>query len=377
MLGQFKINKKLLRQLDFGIIIIACIIVLFGSLGILSAEQHFYKDPNVIHFNLFKTQLTWLLIGLVALYVVILVDYTVIGNYANIIYWFGVFLLILNAIMPHKVNGAESWLYIGPVGFQPSEFVKIAMIIMLAKKLDDMEGNINNLKNFFTLCFYAFIPMAFIVKQPDMGMTMVCFFIVLAIFFVGGLDLRVIVGGLLTLVVAIVIVWNSGLIMEYQKNRLRSFINPEADPLHTGYQLSQAQIGIGKGNILGDGFLKGSWAKAGSTPENHTDFIFSVLGEEWGLVGGAVLLLLYGILICKFVNIARSSKDIFGSMICVGITAIFLFSILQNIGMNIGIMPITGITLPLVSYGGSSLVTVFISIGLVLNVGMRRKKINF
>ena len=380
MMGLFKINKKLLRQLDFGIIVTCCVIAFFGAINILSATQHLNKDPNnpdLIVFSVFKHQLIMIIAGLVIMYLILLVDYTVIGNYANLIYWFGVFLLVLNAIMPHAANGAESWLYIGPVGLQPSEFAKIGMIIMLAKKLDEMEGNINNLKNFFVLCFYALIPMILIVKQPDMGMTMVCFFIVLGIFFVAGLDLRVIGGGLLSLVIAIVSVWNSGLIREYQKNRLISFINPEADPLKTGFQLTQAQIGIGKGGLLGSGLLKGSWARAGSTPESSTDFIFSVLGEEWGLVGGAFLLLMYGILIYKFISIARSSKDIFGSLLCVGISSIFLFSILENIGMNIGIMPITGITLPLVSYGGSSVVTAFIAIGLILNVGMRRKKINF
>ncbi|MBZ9686966.1 rod shape-determining protein RodA [Clostridium estertheticum] len=382
MIKKFRINKKLFKQLDFGIIIICIIIMLFGSLNILSATQYLYRGNNIvtttINFHFLKMHLLWLMIGLSVMYLILLIDYKVIQSYASIIYWFGIFLLILNAIMPVKVNGAESWLKIGPLPqFQPSEFVKIALIIMIAKQLDEMDGNINNIKNFLKLCVYAIIPVVFLLKQPDMGMTMFFFFILLGMFFIAGLNSKTIVGGLIGVSATIALVWNSGLIRIYQKNRLISFLYPDLDPLGTGLQLTMSQIGIGKGGILGTGFLKGSWAAVGSTPESSTDCIFSVVGEEWGLVGAIFLLTLYGLLIYKLVKIAKDSKDIFGTMLTAGIISMFLFSILQNIGMNIGIMPITGLTLPFMSYGGSSIITTFICIGLVLNVGMRRKKFNF
>lgn len=378
----FKINKKLFKQLDFGIIIICIIIMLFGSLNILSATQYLYRGSNIvsttINFHFLKMHLLWLMIGLSVMYLILLIDYKFIQGYANIIYWCGILLLLLNALMPVRVNGAESWLKIGPLPqFQPSEFVKIALIIMIANQLDKMEGNINNIKNFLKLCIYAIIPVIFLLKQPDMGMTMFFFFILLGMFFIAGLNSKTLVGGLIGVSATIALVWNSGLIRIYQKNRLISFLYPDLDPLGTGLQLTMSQIGIGKGGIFGTGFLKGSWAAVGSTPESSTDCIFSVVGEEWGLVGAIFLLTMYGLLIYKLVKIAKDSKDIFGTMLTAGIISMFLFSILQNIGMNIGIMPITGLTLPFMSYGGSSIITTFICIGLVLNVGMRRKKFNF
>lgn len=373
MLEKLKINKKLLRQLDFSIILIVAIIGLFGALNIYSATN------ARVGIAVFKSQLVWLTLGFGVMYFVLVFDYSLVQGYADIIYWFGVILLFLNdTIFKSTVNGAGSWMKIGSVTIgQPSELAKLGLIIMLAKELDNMECNINNLKNFFKLLGYAAIPMILIVIQPDMGMTMVCFFIVLGIFFAAGLDSKIIGGGIASVVVLIAIVWNSPIMHEYWKVRLTSFLNPEKDELGAGLQLIQSQIGIGSGGILGKGFLKGTQIAGGFIPESHTDFIFSVVGEEWGLIGAIFLLTMYGILIYKFINIAKTSKDVFGSMVTIGVASTFLFSIMQNIGMTIGVMPITGITLPLMSYGGSSLLTAFMSIALVVNIGMRRKKINF
>lgn len=378
MLNKLKINGKLLRQLDFGIIIICIMIVVFGALNIFSATHIVENQPDLISYSYLKKQLMWLFVGLGVLYVVLIFDYSVIMSYANLIYWFGVVLLILNDfVLPKNVNGAESWMKIGPVSFQPSEFAKLGIILIIAKKLEEMDGNINSFKNFMILTVYAAIPMGLIVIQPDMGMTMVCFFIVLGMYYAAGLNSKVILGGLASVVVAVALVWNSGVIEPYQKNRLISFLNPDADPLGTGLQLIQSEIGIGSGGILGKGFLKGTQVAGQFIPEAHTDFIFSVVGEEWGLLGAIFLIVMYGLLIYKFIKIARTSKDVFGSIVCAGIVSIYMFSFIQNVGMTIGLMPITGITLPLMSYGGSSMITTFIGIGLVLNVGMRRKKINF
>ncbi|MBC2397320.1 rod shape-determining protein RodA [Clostridium tetanomorphum] len=373
MLDKLKINRKLLRELDFSILIIVLIISIFGALNIYSATHMKFG------ISFFTSQLKWIVLGTIVMYFILVFDYSLIQGYANIIYWFGVILLFLNdTIFKSTVNGAGSWMKIGSTTIgQPSEFAKLGMIIMLAKKLDEMEGNINSIKNFFILAMYAAIPMILIVIQPDMGMMMVCFFIVLGIFFAAGLNLKVICGGFAAIIGAIAIVWNSPLMQNYWKVRLISFLDPEADELGAGLQLLQSQIGIGSGGILGKGFLKGTQVAGGFIPESHTDFIFAVVGEEWGTLGAIFLLALYGILIYKFINIAKTSKDIFGSMISVGVVSTFLFSIYQNIGMAVGAAPITGITLPLMSYGGSSFITAIMSIGLVVNVGMRRKKINF
>lgn len=375
MLGRFSLNKKLIRDFDFGIVFVVILIVLFGCTNIYSATG------ASLGYYYVKLQLLWLLVGLVVMYVVILIDYTILSNYAPLIYWAGVLFLLYNDLTSSAVNGASSWISIGSRAIQPSEFAKLGMIIMLARKLDDMEGNINNIKNFLILSFYALVPVALIVIQPDMGMTMVCFFIVLGIYFISGLNLKVIVAGFIAIIVLIVGVWNSGIMPFYMKKRLTIFLNPESDELGYGLQLIQSQIGIGSGGITGNGAKFGERAVTGFVsqfvPESHTDFIFSMVGERWGFVGGIILLILYFILLYRIISIARRSKDLFGNIICVGVFSSFLFSIIQNIGMTIGILPITGITLPFMSYGGSSLLTNFIALGLVLNIGMRKKKINF
>lgn len=373
MLKKFKISRKLLRELDFTIIIAVIFLVIFSSINIYSATHLNYGN----HY--FKSQIIGLAVGLILVYFILIPDYAIIKNYAYVIYLFGMFLLILNCLpmFQSTVNGASSWIKIGPITLQPSEFAKTGIIIMLAKQLEDMEGKINDIKNFFKLTAYAALPMLLIIIQPDMGMTMVCFFIVLGIYFTSGLNLKIIGGVIVSLIVAVAIFWNSPFMQPHWKTRLISFINPGADPLGSGFQLAQSQIAIGSGGIMGKGFLKGTQISGGFIPETHTDFIFAVVGEEWGLIGALVLLLLYGIIIYRLIKIARCSKDIFGSVISVGIISTILFSILQNIGMTIGIMPITGITLPFMSYGRSSMLTGFMSLGLVLNIGMRKKKINF
>ncbi|AYD39888.1 rod shape-determining protein RodA [Clostridium fermenticellae] len=372
MLQKVTVNKKLVKELDFWSIIVVIALVVFGSLNIYSAT-HMKSGTYYL-----KAQLIWLVVGLLLICVILLFDYSLIKNYANIIYWFGIFLLILNdTLFKVTVNGASSWMKIGPIQLQPSEFARLGMIIMIAKQLDDMEGNINNIRNFVKLTIYALIPMVLIVIQPDMGMTMIYFFSVLGMYFISGLNLKIIGGGMAGLVGLVAIIWNSPLMEQYWKTRLTSFLNPESDELGSGNQLISSLIGIGSSGFWGKGFLKGTQVGGGFVPEDHTDFIFSVVGEEWGIVGAAFLVILYFILLYRFVKISRESKDIFGSVLCIGIVASMLFSILQNIGMTIGIMPITGITLPFMSYGGSSMMTNFIGLGLILSVGMRRKKINF
>lgn len=373
--SKYKLDFKKIRDIDKVLLLSTIILVLFGILNIYLATKGNYG------FSYARKQLIWLVASLIALYIFMAVDYRVLYNYVPIFYWGGVILLIATRFLGAVRGGARGWLVFGPVSLQPAELAKIGMILMLAKKLEEMDLEINNLRNFFTLVFYAAVPVVFIVIQPDMGMTMVSFFIVLGIFYVAGLDMKVIGGGLLALVIGILVVWNSGLIQDYQKTRITSFMNPEANMAGSGYHLSQSLIAIGSGGIIGNRPSLANDASSGyaaqHVPEVQTDFIFAAIAENWGLLGVIFLLIMYGLLISRMITIARTSKDIFGSIICVGLVSYFLFAILQNIGMTIGLMPITGITLPLLSYGGSSLLTTIMSIGLVLNVGMRRKKIRF
>lgn len=374
--SQFKMDRKKFKEVDKWMLASIIMIVLFGILNIYLATK-----PYAYNLNYVIKQSAFLIVSLVALYLIMALDYNIIKGFTPLFYWGSVALLVLVLLVGKTVNGAQGWINLGIVSFQPAELAKIGTIMMLGKKIEDMDGRINNIKNLTVLAIYAIIPAALIVIQPDMGMTMVLFFMVVGVLYAGGLDKRIILGGFGALIFAIVIVWNSGLIQPYQKTRITSFQNPEANSSEEGYHLRQSLIGIGSGGVFG---TRNSLSKdnAGGyasqyVPEVETDFIFAQIGEQWGLMGAILLLALYGLLISRMIIIARDAKDIFGSIIAAGMTSYFLFAIWQNIGMTIGLMPITGITLPLVSYGGSSLLTTIMSLGLVLNVGMRKKKIYF
>lgn len=375
-LSNFKMNLKSLKKVDKLMFTSIILITMFGIINIYLAKK---TSTGGMIFPV--KQSVFFVASIVALYFVLAIDYSIIKALTPIFYWLSIALLVLVLIIGSTINGAQGWIRLGPLSFQPAEVAKIGTIMMMGKKLDDMDGEINNLKNFFILAFYAIIPAGLIVIQPDMGMTMVLFFMVLGVFFIGGLDKKIILGGLGSLIVGIVLVLNSGLIHDYQKRRITSFMNPETDTSGSGYHLRQSLIAIGSGGFFGtlntlenDG--TGGYASQ-YVPEIQTDFIFAQVCEQWGTFGAICLLTLYGILISRMINIARTAKDIFGTILATGMVSYFLFAILENIGMTIGLTPITGITLPLVSYGGSSLMTTILSLGLVLNVGMRRTRINF
>ena len=375
-LSKFKMSLKELKRVYKWMLISIILITIFGIVNIYLAKK---TSAGGMLFPV--KQSIFFVASLVLLYFVVAIDYSIIKAFTPIFYWASIALLVLVLLIGSTINGAQGWIRLGPLSFQPAELAKIGTIMMMGKKLDDMEGEINNFKNFCILAFYAIIPAGLIVIQPDMGMTMVLFFMVLGVFFIGGLDNRIILGGLGALILGIVLVWNSGLIQDYQKRRITSFQNPEADSSDSGYHLRQSLIAVGSGGFFGS---LNSLANDGTggyssqyVPEIQTDFIFTQVCEQWGTFGAICLLTLYGILISRMINIARDSKDIFGRIIATGMVAYFLFAIWQNIGMTIGLMPITGITLPLVSYGGSSLLTTILSLGLVINVGMRKTKLNF
>lgn len=375
-LSKFKMSLKELKRVDKWMLISIILITMFGIVNIYLAKK---TSTGGMVFPV--KQSVFFVASLVLLYFVVAIDYSIIKAFTPIFYWGSIALLVLVLLIGSTINGAQGWIRLGPLSFQPAELAKVGTIMMMGKKLDDMEGEINNFKNFCILAFYAIVPAGLIVIQPDMGMTMVLFFMVLGVFFIGGLDSKIMLGGLGALIVGIVLVWNSGLIQDYQKKRITSFQNPEADTSDSGYHLRQSLIAVGSGGFFG---TLNSLANDGTggyssqyVPEIQTDFIFTQVCEQWGTMGAICLLVLYGILISRMINIARDSKDIFGRIIATGMVAYFLFAIWQNIGMTIGLMPITGITLPLVSYGGSSLLTTILSLGLVINVGVRKTKLNF
>ena len=244
MLSRLKLDSKLRREIDYKLLVSMILIVLFGILNIYLGT----KSQRGFFFA--KKQLIWFIISMAALYIILLWNYNIIYNYVEIFYWGSIVLLIITRFAGSVINGARGWIVLGPVSIQPSELAKTAMILMLAKKMEQVDLRINDFRNFIKVAMYAIIPMIFIVVQPDMGMTMVSFFIALGIFFAAGLDMKVIGAGLLSIIVAIALVWNSGLIKDYQKDRLVGFLNPDGDELGINLQLTQSKIGIGSGGFL-------------------------------------------------------------------------------------------------------------------------------
>ncbi|WP_201779748.1 rod shape-determining protein RodA [Oxobacter pfennigii] len=364
-----------MRNFDFGLVINILLICIIGIVTIASATQAFSGGTN----RYFIQQIVWVLFGLCLLVVTTAIDYNTYRMYHKVIYFGNVIMLLLVVLVGKVTNGATSWFGIGSFGIQPSEFMKISMIIMLAKKIEEFEDGINNPGNLFKLFLYAALPLGLIMLQPDLGTAMVLVFIVIGMLFMAGLNLKIFFTGLCAAAVSVLAVWFSPvpILKPYQKDRLLVFLNPENDQLGSGYQIVQSKIAIGSGQLFGMGFGNGIQNEGGFLPESHTDFIFSVLGEEFGFIGALILVALYAYLIFTCFSKAKIAKDKFAQMIAVGISSMFLFQMFQNVGMTIGLMPITGITLPFVSYGGSSMWTSMISIGLILNIGMRRHKINF
>ncbi|MBN1069529.1 rod shape-determining protein RodA [Clostridium botulinum] len=380
MLKKYKLNFISLKKLDFKLLITLVTLISFGIINIyLCTKGGVFNDP----FLFTKKQLIWFFISLISMYLFLAFDYRIIYGYVPIIYWITIVLLIAVWIpgIGTTIKGERGWIDLKFFLLQPSEVAKFSIILMLAKLLYDINCNINNWGNFRKIFLYVALPMGLILIQKDMGMTMVCFFIILGMMYIAGLDAKIILGGFATLVLTIALLWNSGLIFQHQKDRIMEFLNANSNTTGKGYQLYQGLISIGSGGLFGYSLSLDPEVSPGyagtNVPEVQTDFIFTAIAEQWGFIGALFLLFLYGLLIMQILKIARKARDKFGEFICVGMASYILFATTQNIGMTLGLLPITGITLPFISYGGSSLFTTMISIALILNIEIGTKKLAF
>ncbi|MDI6601908.1 MAG: rod shape-determining protein RodA [Thermoanaerobacteraceae bacterium] len=366
------IDKKLIKNIDFFLLLCIYLISAIGIIAISSAT-HVQETGS---YSMVLRQVLWLAIATIAFIVIISIDYNFLGSYSTYIYILNIALLLLVMVIGHESKGAQSWIPLGPFNLQPSEFAKVAIIITLSKFLSEKEGPLNNLKDIFMVLLHVGAPFILIFVQPDLGTALVFVAITIGMLFVFGIDFRWILTGGITAAVTMPFVWFFAL-KEHQKNRILTFLNPSLDPLGAGYHAIQSKIAVGSGMLTGRGLYNGTQTQLNFLPESHTDFIFSVVGEEFGFIGASIVVVLYLIVVYRIIRIAMNAKDEFGMYICIGVVSMFLFQIFENIGMTIGLMPITGITLPFMSYGGSSLLANMMAVGLVVSVGMRRQKINF
>ena len=361
------IDRRLFTHFDWTLLGIVLIIASIGILNLYSTTS----GGEISGTPLYLKQIFWLLIGLAVMMVIAFTEYRFYSDFAYIVYMVAFFLLLV--VMGYGIitSGAQRWIKIGSISFQPSEFVKISLILALAKffqRPPAREGY--SLKDLTLPFLFLLLPMGLILKQPDLGTSI----ILLLIFFSILIFVKIRWSTLLTIGLggAAILPISWSFLKEYQKRRIITFFNPELDPLGAGYHLIQSKIAVGAGGIIGKGFMKGTQCKLGFLPEQQTDFIFSALGEEWGLIGSLMIVGLYFMLILWGLRIAVQSKDRFGAILSFGVVAMLFWHIFINTGMVLGMMPVVGIPLPLLSYGGSFLLSTMIGMGLLLNVSMRR-----
>ncbi|SDG38113.1 rod shape determining protein RodA [Selenomonas sp. WCT3] len=302
-------------------------------------------------------------------------DYKLLQGYGNKLYVFNLIMLLAVMFVGQSALGAQRWISIGPISIQPSEFSKIIMIVSLATMLEDRVGKLNTLHDLLPVAAYVGLPFLLVMKQPDLGTSLVFMAIFFGMVFACGINLRILGGIFATGIAMMPILWH--VLKDYQKMRIMVFMDPNVDPLGSGYHIIQSKIAIGSGLLFGKGLFEGTQSQLNFLPENHTDFIFAVVGEELGFIGVTFLLLLYLVVLWRGMCIARDASDMFGRLLAVGITSMLAFHVLVNVGMTLGIMPVTGIPLPLMSYGVSSLTTNILSITILMNIQLRKQKLLF
>ena len=365
-------RKRELKNMEWGLLIVAIILSIISLIALFSATQE-------TEYGEFTKQIIWIVVSLVAMIGIMFIDYEVLVKISPVIY--GIFMILLIAVLfTEPINGASSWFNIGGFSFQPGEFAKIFVILFLTFTISKIQqrgkNEINKPVKLLIIMAVLAVPVLLIIKEPDYGTAAAYIVAFVVMLFTAGLDKKYIIGTILLVVISVPLIYNF-VLPEHAKERIDIFLNPESDPRGAGYNIIQSKLAIGAGGLTGMGLLKGNQTQLGFLYPKTTDFIFSVIGEEMGFVVTGTIVILYVYFITKILYIAKTAKDDIGSLIAAGIAGIFLFHVIENIGMVIGLLPITGVPLPFVSYGGSSMITNFIMVGILLNISGKRQKTIF
>ncbi|HVH30921.1 MAG TPA: rod shape-determining protein RodA [bacterium] len=363
-------SKRLLRYLDWPLLG-AMLALMAGGVLVLYSAVHNTPNPS----ELVRARVLHIIMALIVLGLLAAVDYQAIARLWRQILA-GTVLSLLAVLVIGRVSfGAQRWIGLGPLAaFQPAELAKLALIVTLAKHIDGYK-EFDSYKALVPVLAHAALPLVLIARQPDLGTALVVATILAAMIFVAQLPMRMLAALGAGVATVAPLAWR--LLHDYQRHRLLVFLDPNADPLGGGYALIQSKIAVGSGQFFGKGLLHGTQSLLHFIPEQHTDFIFTVVGEEFGFFGACVLLGLFALWLWRAMTIAAQAKDRLGTLMAVGAVAMVAFHLVVNVGMTVGLMPITGIPLPWVSHGGSALITMAGATGLVLSIGMRRKKILF
>lgn len=359
-------ERTAFKRFDWNYIIVILSLQIIGLINLYSAAY------STNHLNrVFFSQLTWMPIAWLAFLVMAKINYKTLLEYAGVIYALNLGALVLVLFVGKKLYGARRWLDLYAFHFQPSETMKLSIILFLGAYLARRKLENFGFKDLLKPLLIVGVPFLLTVKQPDLGTGILLFAIPASMILFLKVRTRVLMSILLILAISLPLAWSYGL-KSYQKNRVLNFLNPERDPRGTGYNSIQAKIAIGSGQILGRGFQQGSQNQLEFLPERHSDFIFCVLSEEYGFIGGFFTLALFLVLLLIILHTAQASGNRGGVLICVGVTAFIFWHMIINIGMVSGLLPIVGVPLPLLSYGGTSLVTFMASLGIVASVGNSR-----
>jgi len=363
----FKFDRRIFLHFDWTLLALVLIICTVGVINIYSAVF----STGERQFPLYLKQIQWILLGLFFMFIVFLIDYRLINEVAYIIYAISIVLLVVVFLYGYTTHGSQRWISVGGFSFQPSELVKLAVIIALARYLDDHKSNEPfTLKELFIPFLIALAPFILILVQPDLGTALIIVIIFASLIAFIGIDWKSVAILLSGCLICLPLGWQ--FLKDYQKDRLITFLNPDQDPLGAGYHIIQSIIAVGSGGIFGKGFIKGSQTQLKFLPEQQTDFVFSVFAEEWGFIGALILIVMFMSLILWGIKIALHSRDLLGTLISFGITALLFWEVIINIGMVLGMLPVVGIPLPFFSYGGSAMVLLLTAIGLLMNVSVRR-----
>jgi rod shape determining protein RodA len=355
------------RDFDWVLLGFVLLLSLISVLEIKSATLH-TKFHGFDH-----KQIGFLAIGIVLMFLISLIDYHRLLDIVHWAYGIGILSLVAVALFGTKVLGGKRWISFHGVHFQPSEWIKLILIIAVARYFWGLVGKELTWAEIGKVSAMVFIPMAFVLKQPDLGTSLTYLPILVCGLFLGGIRFKQVAIILLALVFVGGVAWKSGKHLKpYQQARINAFINPDSDPRGSGYQIRQSLIAVGSGGIWGKGANKGTQTQGDFLPIPYTDFIFAAFCEEHGFVGAVGVLLLYFLILMRLIQNAQTASDLPGSFIIMGVVAVIVFQIAVNVGMVVGLMPVTGIPLPLLSYGGSSVLFTFLALGIVMNVRMRR-----
>lgn len=365
--------RRIIKNLDWLLILAVGALMAFGLVLIDSATHSFAMATGKAWHV--QRQSMFMMIGLAVIIISLKFDYQDLRHYAKYLYIFNLVLLIAVMAFGKTQLGAQRWIQIGSFSFQPSEFSKVFLIICLADFIERRIEWLENFKDYVPIFGYILLPFVLVMKQPDLGTALTFMAIFIGMIFVCGFKWKWIACCTVSFVALMPVLWN--ILHDYQKNRIRVFLNPELDPYGSGYHVIQSKIAIGSGGLFGKGWLEGTQSQLNFLPENHTDFIYAVAGEEFGFIGTAMIIVLYAIIVWRGVIIAINAMDDFGTLLAVGVTSMFMFHILVNIGMTAGIMPVTGVPLPFLSYGVSSLITNMLLIAILLNIKTRQQGLSF